>query len=200
MLALKFLRAQRGLSLTRSFPRSSIRLCHENSKVPEEERVKLHVYEGALRGKLRWVRIFSWTTTSVFIAVQPALISKMMADGVSPAGFALTAGFVTLGICTPLLLHSFARPYVLALRFEPHTKIFECDTYDVFGRTRTMTFTQSDVTFPELQGPLSNLKIKNKSYLIDFNQIQDADAYDCILKYDKPIDLKLKVDTRGDKS
>jgi len=192
MLAAKLLRLPSRVQLTHTLPRAFVRLCHSDALEQRGNTEKIAVYSGLLLKPLKAVKYFSLGTSAVCLSLSPLVFTKFAVLFPGPLGFGVALLFVGLSCSSSLIMHGCMKGYVTELRFEPSTKKFEADTLSFFNRKVTTSFTQEDVTFPEIMGPFTSLRVKGEAMFIFFDMIENPEAFECILKYDKEIDLLIK--------
>ncbi|XP_022711067.1 transmembrane protein 70 homolog, mitochondrial-like isoform X1 [Varroa jacobsoni] len=148
------------------------------------------VYTGSLNTQVKSVKAFSLTSSVIALALQPLMFEKLVLNQPVLTGVFLGTGCLGFILGTPLLLHYVTKRYVIELRFSAQSRIFEADTYSLLLRRQTLRFTAADVNVPSVPGPITSIVALGKPLLIDFNLFTDADAYEHLLGYDKPLNLQ----------
>ncbi|OQR73780.1 hypothetical protein BIW11_09524 [Tropilaelaps mercedesae] len=149
------------------------------------------VYFGSLNTQVKSVKVFSFTSSAIAVALQPLMFQKLILDRPIFIGALLGLGCLGFILGTPLLLHCITKRYVIELRFCAQSRMFEADTYSLLLRKKTLRFTAANVSVPDMPGPLTSIVAMGKPLLLDFNLFKDADAYEHLLGFDKPLDLRL---------
>lgn len=167
---------------------SSLRHC-SNENVQEEKSKENLIYKGELKYHIVAVKILSLTSSMVGLAIQPALMYKMLESNIFVAvGFGIFSIFFI--VCTPLLFHILTKRYVLQLTFNPETKSFAATTLTLFMKKKVTIFTAEDVTIPEA-GLITTFIAKKQPMFVNSSQIIDLKAFKHLMGYDKPMDFQL---------
>lgn len=96
------------------------------------------IYEGALSAQLKRLKLFSMSTSSMGLLMQPMLISKISEVGKAPIAAALTTiCFFTYG--TPFLIHLLSKRYITEIIYTPATDKYTAITYSFFLRRKEVS-------------------------------------------------------------
>ncbi|KAL3219049.1 hypothetical protein MRX96_050571 [Rhipicephalus microplus] len=156
------------------------------------EKNKTLVYLGSIRSTVKMVKGLSLTTSFLGILAQPILLQKL--SGASLGATVIVVSCASFFIfVTPLMLHYITRRYVTELTYDPDTKEFNATTLTLLNRKKHINFIADDIKVPAIPGPFTTLLAKGHPLFVEVQNIQDADALERLMGYDKPIDLHVKV-------
>lgn len=174
---------------------AGLRLC---SNVPLDKHCKQPIthptkgkliYAGQLNKKVKICKTLSLTTCTLGVAGQiylclnaATLPTSILLMGSSSLAFFM---FISTG-----LIQFITMRYLTDIYYNPETGIFTAGRITFFLQRKEIEYTVDDVQVPEIQGPLSNMKIKGKPYVAFDVFFKDYDAYIHMVGYDKPLDLK----------
>jgi len=174
------------------------RFCSTQSKDKDGERNSedslITVYRGSINTQVKFVKGFSLTSSAIALSIQPMFFDKIILDQPIVVGAVVGGGCLAFILGTPLLLNFITKRYVTELKFDKVSKTFQAETYTLFLRRKLHTFKVQDVKVPDLPGPLTSILVNNKPLLMDVNLFTDADAYEHLMGFDKPLDLHLNED------
>ncbi|KAH8255931.1 hypothetical protein KR026_002936 [Drosophila bipectinata] len=158
------------------------------------------IYYGTLAPRMKLVKFFSLSTSLAGLAAQPILMEQgMKIGGTGMAVFLCSVGgFFTF--VTPLLLHFITKKYVTELHYNPQTEEYTATTISLLLQKIKTTFRTSDVVVPEVPGMFTSFLVNKRPLFVDPALFDDPEHYVKIMGYDKPIDFKLDLSVREDKS
>lgn len=148
------------------------------------------VYKGNLAGSIKGVKLFSFSTSLMGLAMQPAIY--MQNEGL-PTGFKLAlAGAVNFFVfLNPILIHFITKRYIRDIYWDPETGIFTATTYTFFLRTKELVFLADDVHVPAVPGIFTSLKVKGEPVFFDPGSFLSQEAYVHLMGFNKPLDWEL---------
>lgn len=168
---------------------------HLSTSTPREqnngEKNKTLVYLGSIRSTVKMVKGLSLTTSFLGILAQPILLQKLSGSSLGATVIVVSCASFFIFV-TPLMLHYITRRYVTELTYDPDTKEFNATTLSLLNRKKHISFIADDVKVPAIPGPFTTLLAKGRPLFVEVQNIQDADALECLMGYDKPIDLQMK--------
>uniref|UniRef100_A0A224ZA53 Transmembrane protein 70 mitochondrial n=1 Tax=Rhipicephalus zambeziensis TaxID=60191 RepID=A0A224ZA53_9ACAR len=169
---------------------------HLSTSTPREqnnsEKNKTLVYLGSIRSTVKMVKGLSLTTSFLGILAQPILLQKL--SGASLGATVIVVSCASFFIfVTPLMLHYITRRYVTELTYDPDTKEFNATTLSLLNRKKHISFIADDIKVPAIPGPFTTLLAKGRPLFVEVQNIQDADALELLMGYDKPVDLQMKL-------
>jgi transmembrane protein 70 len=147
---------------------------------------------------VRFVKLFSLSTSAVGIAIQPVIyqhVSELPAVVAAIVGG--MAGFFIF--ITPVLLHIVTKRYVTLMTCNEQTCEFTATTYSLFLREKQHKFTPAQVTVPNVPGIFTTIRVDNKLPLfIDPNLFTDRRYFVQLMKYDEPLEWEIHSDGKTD--
>ncbi|XP_034946319.1 transmembrane protein 70 homolog, mitochondrial [Chelonus insularis] len=149
------------------------------------------IYHGKLSKSIKYVKIFSISTSAISLAIQPWIFPKIIETGSIPAlmtGIIIFGGFAFI---TPLFLHLITNRYALDLYYDKRRDVYVATTYTLFATIRQIEFTPDDITKPGNMQLMTTCFVKKKPIFFDYNDFKDLNHYSRILGYDKPMDFML---------
>ena len=171
-------------NIAKSFRTSSKAFQVETTIPLKDEDFRL-VYEGPLSKKIKYLKLFSFTTATVSLSA-PAIIF-FGSSAVTPLVKGILAStVVVMGVTTTSLLHWLTRVYVHRMFFHPETRTFSAETSTIFGTMKKTRFSVEDVTIPEIEGAFSTFEAKGNKYFIHL-ELKEAEQ---IMKYVKEYNLE----------
>ncbi|XP_011311576.1 transmembrane protein 70 homolog, mitochondrial isoform X2 [Fopius arisanus] len=150
------------------------------------------IYEGRLSKRIKYIKIFSLSTSLMGFLVQPYLLPKILATDSLMAvfGFVCTSSFFALG--TPVLLHLITNRYVTKINYDSKRDVYIATIYTIFVKERQVEFTPDDVRKPGMREMITTCYVNEVPVFFDFADFTDIDHYSRILGYDKPMDFQLE--------
>lgn len=143
------------------------------------------VYEGPLSKKIKYLKLFSFTTATVSLSA-PAVIF-LGSSAVTPLVKGILAStVVVMGVTTTSLLHWLTRVYVHRMSFHPESRTFSAETSTIFGTMKKSRFSVEDVTIPEIEGAFSTFEARGNKYFIHL-ELKEGEQ---IMKYVKEYNLE----------
>lgn len=147
---------------------------------------------------MKIVKFISLSSSMLGFAVFPVVINDLMKTSIF---MGLAVGTVSaFFLSTPFMLNWITKRYVLELHYDPESKIFTAQTYNIVNQIKEIKFKATDVTVPDLPGMLSSFLVNGKPLFVDANMIQDPDAYSHMMGYDKALDFTITEDDETSKS
>ncbi|KAH8322436.1 hypothetical protein KR067_004854 [Drosophila pandora] len=158
------------------------------------------IYYGTLAPRMKLVKFFSLSTSLAGLAAQPILLEQgMKIGGTGMAVFLCSVGgFFTF--VTPLLLHFITKKYVTELHYNPQTEEYTATTISILLQKIKTKFRPNDVVVPEVPGMFTSFLVNKRPLFVDPALFDDPEHYVKIMGYDKPIDFKLDLSVREDKT
>jgi len=156
------------------------------------------VYVGTMARLVRFVKLFSITTSLMGIAVQP-LIYNQVAD--LHWALALSLGGVTsfFIFITPLLLHIVTKRYVTHIYWHSDVDRFNAVTYSFLLRQLDHKFTSKEVISPSRPGLFTTVLVNGGKtpLFIDPSLFINKKAFVHLMKYNEPLDWEIPESTQG---
>ncbi|XP_013383225.1 transmembrane protein 70 homolog, mitochondrial [Lingula anatina] len=147
------------------------------------------VYEGNLNAFVRGVKVFSLSTSCITLSLQPFILMRASELPVS----LLVGGevFAALFFLTPVLIHWATKGYIFKLHFNEDKKLFTAVHKSFFMREKKTQFKAEEMAIPDVPGPFSTVKIKDKNYFIilENDAFDDQKAFMHLMQYDKPFKM-----------
>lgn len=171
-------------NISKSFQTSCKAFQVETTTTLTDEDFRL-VYEGPLSKKIKFLKLFSFTTASISLSA-PAIIFLGSSAGTPLMKGILASTVVLMGVTTTSLLHWLTRVYVHRMFFHPETRTFSAETSTIFGTMKRSRFSVEDVTIPEVEGAFSTFEAKGNKYFIHL-ELKEAEQ---IMKYVKEYNLE----------
>lgn len=177
----------------RSLAATSTHFVRHNTSTParHDSRKGDLVYVGTLARMVRFVKIFSLSTSALGVSFQPFLYEQ-----VSNLHWALAtmvggvAGFFVF--VTPVLLHFVTKRYVTMMYLNRDSGVFTATTYTLLLREKEHSFTANEVRIPTVPGLFTTAKVNDKVPLfLDPNLFIDRQAYVQMMKYDEPLEWEI---------
>jgi len=159
------------------------------------------VYVGTMARLVRFVKLFSLSTSLMGVAVQP-LIYNQVAD--LHWALALCLGSVTsfFIFITPLLLHIVTKRYVTHIYWQSDADKFNAITYSFLLRRLEHKFTSEEVVVPSRPGLFTTVLVnKGKTPLfIDPSLFINKRAFVHLMRYNEPLDWEIPPPSSQDSS
>ena len=156
------------------------------------------IYVGTLARMVRFVKLFSLSTSLVGLSLQPTLYqhaSQLPAFAAAAVGGVV--GFFIL--VTPVLLHLVTKRYVIRMTLDDKTGQFTAFTYTLLLRERKTSFSANAVSTPNVPGLFTTIRINGKLPLfIDPDLFIDKTAFLKLMKYDEPLEWEIKTEDKTD--
>lgn len=110
------------------------------STIPDNSHIK-PIYEGKLTSKIKFVKIFSLSSSAAGLLVQPYLLPKVLAtqSTVALVGVIVITGF--FAFCTPLLLHMITSRYVTHMDYDSKKNVYVATVFNILTRKRQVSVT-----------------------------------------------------------
>ena len=149
------------------------------------------VYIGTMKRMVRFVKLFSLSTSAVGISLQPAIYQNVLSMHWALA--MVVGGTASFFIfITPLLLNLVTKRYVTSIYLEPKTGTFTATTYTFFLSEREHSFTPEQVEVPRVPGLFTSIRVNGKVPLfIDPDLFLSREAFIRMMKYDEPLDWEI---------
>ena len=172
-------------NISKSFQTSCKALQVKPTTMPLKDEDFRLVYEGPLSKKIKYLKLFSFTTAAVSLSA-PAIIF-LGSSAVTPLVKGILAStVVVMGVTTTSLLHWLTRVYVHRMFFHSETRTFSAETSTIFGTMKKTRFSVEDIMIPEIEGAFSSFEAKGNKYFIHV-ELKEAEQ---ILKYVKEYNLE----------
>jgi transmembrane protein 70 len=150
------------------------------------------VYIGTMARLVRFVKIFSISTSLMGISVQP-LIYNQVAD--LHWALALMVGSVAsfFVFVTPVLLHIITKRYVTRMYWDSETNKFSATTYSLFLRELEHNFIAEQVVVPSTPGIFTTILVNGGKtpLFLDPSLFVDKRALIHLLRYNEPLDWEI---------
>jgi len=157
------------------------------------------IYVGTLVRMVRFVKLFSLSTSAVGISLQP-YIYQNVADlplFVAAAVTGVASFFIFL---TPVLLHIVTKRYVIEMSLNERTGKYTATTYSLFLRLKKLEFTSDQVSAPNMPGIFTTIRVNNKIPLfVDPNLFTDRSHFIKLMGYDAPMEWEMNPDENDKK-
>ncbi|XP_070711391.1 transmembrane protein 70, mitochondrial isoform X2 [Pempheris klunzingeri] len=150
-----------------------------------EGRDRRLVYSGTWGSYIRWLKVFSYSSSALTLGIVPQ-IALGTGAGVDFTLQALVCGAVGLcAVLTPVFFHLITKGYVLRLYHSRHSDTYAAVTVSVFLTEKTTEFHQSDVRVSPVSKIFTTLQARGTGLLLfpDGFQVHD---YNHLMGYDKP--------------
>ncbi|KAK2149969.1 hypothetical protein LSH36_428g01051 [Paralvinella palmiformis] len=155
------------------------------------------IYIGTLSETIKYVKIFSLSTSAMGLLAQPLLYNKLAS---LPTALAVgISGFLGFSVIVmPVLLHMVSKRYVNYIYYQSKTGQFTASSYTLFLRQREHLFTAKDVKVHTIPRLFSTVKVSGTPLYIDQMMFTDREAGIHLLGYDKPMDFEIHTDDLED--
>lgn len=158
-----------------------------NQPQPKQSPIKeILVYEGQLTPNVRRIKAFSLTTTFLGLVCYPFMFKKASNSKKSAIAHVFVGWTLIMVIFSPLALNYVTKRYITQLRFNRETRTFRAFTLNLFNRQVVTKFKQDDVQVPMVPGLFTSFLVNKKPMFMDPAYVQDTQAYQHLLGYDKP--------------
>lgn len=164
---------------------------HGSASAPENSEGPAVVYVGTLARMVRFVKLFSLSSSIVGVAIQPYIYKNVSQLPVALA--AVVGGFMSFFIfVTPLILHFVTKRYVTSITLDRATGRFTATTYTFFLKEKRLEFAAQDVKVPTVPGLFTTVIVNGKVPLfVDPSLFVDRDAFLQMMRYDEPIEWEI---------
>lgn len=153
------------------------------------------IYIGTLTRMVRFVKLFSLSTSAVGISLQP-YIYQNVADLpllVAAAVTGVTSFFIFL---TPVLLHIVTKRYVIEMSLNEQTGKYTATTYSLFLRLKKLQFTSDQVSIPNMPGIFTTIRVNKIPLFVDPNLFTDRRYFIKLMGYDEPMEWELNPEEK----
>ena len=155
------------------------------------------VYVGRVGSMFRMLKLFSLTTSTVGLSLQPYLFMTYQ-DAPLVTALPFFAALNMFVFVNPLLIHHIGKKYVMEVYFDQRTKVFTAVLLSFFARKYNFTFTADDVQIPDVPGMFAILTIKGRPLFVLESDFTDLEVYKHMMGFDKPLDLSFLKDSKKD--
>ncbi|KAG7221021.1 hypothetical protein INR49_031192 [Caranx melampygus] len=159
------------------------------------------IYTGSLGKAVRWVKMFSYSTSGASLLLMPHILLK---TGVGVQSFAMQAAFCgVIGFftfLTPVLLHLITKGYVVRLYHHPDKDTYTAITYSVFLMEKKNIFHQSQVKIPAISKMFTTFYVNNMGLLVNPDLFTVPHDYNHLMGYDKPFSFNTDDMDRPERS
>ncbi|KAK3785171.1 hypothetical protein RRG08_021969 [Elysia crispata] len=174
---------------------SSRKYCTQNSYLDKGSLV----YVGRIGSMFKMLKVFSLTTSTVGLCLQPYLFFTYQ-DAPLITAVPFFAALNMFVFVNPLLIHHIGKKYVMEVYFNQGTKVFTAVLMSFFARKYNFTFIADDVRVPDVPGMFSILTIKGRPLFVLESDFTDIEIYKHMMGFDKPLDLSFLKDNKEDQT